>query len=55
MHGHRDNECKEKLKFEGKRHKCKKHGHKSFECETKILNSVEQIVKAIFGWDYNTW
>ena len=24
------------------------------ECKTKILNQAEQIVKAIFGWDYNT-
>ena len=49
------NECKEKPKFEDKCHKCKKHGHKSSEYKTKILNPAEQIVKAIFGWDYNTW
>ena len=55
QHGHRENECIEKPKFEGKCHKCKKYGHKSLECKTKIANLVEQIVKAIFGWDYNTW
>ena len=55
QHGYRANECKEKPKFEGKYHKCKKHGHKSSECKTKILNPVEHIVKAIFGWAYNTW
>ena len=54
-HGHRANECKEKPKFEGKCHKCKKHGHKYFKCKTKILNPAQQIVKAIFCWDYNTW
>ena len=53
QHGHKANECKEKPRFEGKCHKCKKHGHKSSECKTKLLNLVEQIVKAIFGWDYN--
>ena len=31
QHGHRANECKEKPKFEGKCHKCKKYGHKSSE------------------------
>ena len=25
------------------------------ECKTKTLNPSKQIVKAIFGWDYNTW
>ena len=54
-HSYKANECKEKPMFKGKCHKCKKHGHKSLECKTKILNLVEQIVKAIFGWDYNTW
>ena len=54
-HGHKANECKEKPKFEGKCHKCKKYGQKYFECKTKIVNLVEQIVKEIFGWDYNTW
>ena len=53
-HGHRANECKEKPKFEGKCHKCNKHGHNSSECKIKILNLAEQIVKATFGWDYNT-
>ena len=55
QHGHRANECKEKPKFEGKCYKCKKHGHKSLKCKTKILNLVEKIMKATFGWDYNTW
>ena len=54
QHGHRANECKEKPKFEGKFHKCNKHGNKSSEYTTKILNLVEQIIKAIFGWDYKT-
>ena len=52
QHGHRENECKEKPRFEGKCHKYKKNGYKSLECKTKILNLAEQIVKAIFGWDY---
>ena len=55
QHGHMENECKEKPKFEGKCHKCKKYGHKSLQCKTKIVNLVEQIVKEIFGCDYNTW
>ena len=38
QHGHRTNECKEKLKFEGICHKCKKHGQKYLECKIKILN-----------------
>ena len=54
-HGHKASECKEKPKFEGKCHNCKKKGHKSSKCKTKILNPTEQIVKEIFGWDYNTW
>ena len=54
-HGHKATQCKEKPRLEGKFHKCKKHGHKSSKCKTKILNLAEQIVKAIFGWDYNTW
>ena len=29
--------------------------NKSSECKTKTLNPIEQIVKAIFGWDYKTW
>ena len=55
QHDHRENECKEKLRFEGKCHKCKKYGHKSSKCKTNIENLAEQIVKAIFGWDYKTW
>ena len=51
QHVHKANECKEKPRFEGKCYKCMKHGHKSSECKTKTLNLVEQIVKAIFGWD----
>ena len=43
------------MQIETKCHKCKKHGHKSSKCKTKILNLAKQIVKAIFGWDYNTW
>ena len=53
QHGHRANEYKEKPKFQGKCHKCKKHGHKESKCKTKILNLAEQILKAIFCWDYN--
>ena len=48
-------ECKEKPKFEDKCHKCNKQGHKALECRSKPPNSTEKIVKAIFGWDYNTW
>lgn len=55
QHGHKASECKEKPKFEGKCHKCKKQGHKASECRTKTFTPAEQIVKAIFGWDYNTW
>ena len=55
QHGHKGNECKEKPKFEGKCHKCKKQGHKACECRSKPFNLVEQFVKEIFGWDYNTW
>ena len=55
QHGHKANECNEKPKFEGKCHKCKKQGHKASECRSKSSNPAEQIVKAIFGWDYNTW
>ena len=44
-----------KPKFEDKCHKCKKYGHKSSKCKIKILNPAEQTIKAIFGWDYNTW
>ena len=55
QHGHKANECKEKPKFEGKCHKCKKQGHNVSECKSKSFNPVEQIVKAISGWDYNTW
>ncbi|GLJ49219.1 hypothetical protein SUGI_1039270 [Cryptomeria japonica] len=51
QHGHKASECKE---FEGKCHKCKKQGHKASECRTKTFTPAEQIVKAIFGWDYNT-
>ena len=29
-------------------------GHNSSECKTKIFNPTEKIVKAIFGWDYNS-
>ncbi|GLJ46017.1 hypothetical protein SUGI_0969160 [Cryptomeria japonica] len=54
QHGHKASECKEKPKFEGKFHKCKKQGHKTSECRTKTFTPAEQIVKAIFGWDYNT-
>ena len=54
-HGHKANECKEKPKFEGKCHKCKRHGHKASECRSNPFNPVEQPVKAMFGWDYNTW
>ena len=53
-HGHKVNECKEKPKFEGKCHKCKKKGRKASECRSKPFNLVEQLVKAIFGWNYNT-
>ena len=49
------NECKEKPRFEGKCHICKKRGQKASKWKTKTLNLVEKIVKAIFGWDYNTW
>ena len=55
QHGHKANECKEKPKFEGNCHKCKMHDHKAFQCRSKSFNLVEQLVKAIFGWDYNTW
>ena len=34
---------------------CNKQGHKAFECKSKPSNLAEQIIKAIFGWDYNTW
>ena len=54
-HGHRASECKDKSKFEGKCFNCNKQGHKSSECTTKNRNLVEQFVKAILGWDYNTW
>ena len=30
-------------------------GREPSKCKTKILNPTKQIVKAIFGWDYNTW
>ena len=53
-HGHREIECKEKSKFEDKCVNCNKQGHKSSECKIKDRNPIEQIVKAIFGWDYNT-
>ena len=49
------NECKEKPKFEGKCHKCKRHGHMASECKSKPFNPAEQLVKAMFGWDYNIW
>ena len=55
QHGHKAIECKEKSKFEGNCHKCKRHGHKAFQCKSKSFNPAEQLVKAIFGWDYNTW
>ena len=55
QHGHKANECKEKTKFEGKCHKCNKQGHKASECRSKPITPVEQLVKAMFGWDYNTW
>ena len=54
QNGHRANECKQKPKFEGNCHKCKKQGHKASECKTKTFNLAKKIVKAIFGWDYNT-
>ena len=43
------NECKEKPKFEGKCHKCKKQGHKASDCRTKSFNPIEKIAKEIFG------
>ena len=55
QHGLRDKECKEKPRFEGNCHKCKKHGHNASKCKTKSFNLAEKIMKAIFGWDYNTW
>ena len=55
QNGHKANECKEKPKFEGKCHKCQKQGHKASQCKSKSFNPAEQLVKAIFGWDYNTW
>ena len=55
QHGHKANECKEKPKFKGNCHNCKKHGHKAFQCKSKAFNPAEQLAKAIFGWDYNTW
>ena len=42
-------------KFEGNCHKCKMPGHKAFQCRSKSFNPAERLVKAIFGWDYNTW
>ena len=54
-HGHRASEYKDKSNFEGKCSNCNKKGHKSYECKKKHKNLVEQIVKAIFGWNYNTW
>ena len=47
------NECKEKPKFEGNCHKCKKNGHKASQFKSKSLNPAKQFIKAIFGWDYN--
>ena len=55
QHGHKAIECKEKPKFEGNCHKCKRHGHKASQCKSKSPNPAKQLVKAIFGWDYNTW
>ena len=49
------NECKEKPKFEDKCHKCKRHGHKASKCRSKSFNPAKQLLKVIFGWDYNTW
>ena len=54
-HGHKENKCKEKPKFEGKCQKCKRYGQKASECRSKSFNPAEQLVKAMFGWDYNTW
>ena len=43
QHGHRANECKEKLKFEGKCHKSKKQGHKASNYKSKSFNPTEKI------------
>ena len=44
----------EKPKFEGKCNKCKKQGHKASDYRTKSFTPTKKIVKAIFGWIYNT-
>ena len=40
---------KNDLNTDCKCHKCKKHGHKAFQCRSKSFNLAEQLVKAIFG------
>ena len=31
------------------------HSHKASKYRSKSFNPAEQLVKEIFGWDYNTW